>query len=35
LERLERRGERRRLLINLDDSLAIKDPDTRHLQGVD
>ena len=35
LERLERRGEPRRLLINLDDSLAIKDPDTRHLQGVD
>ena len=35
LERLERRGQCRRLLINLDDSLAIKDPDTRHLQGVD
>jgi hypothetical protein len=35
LERLERSGQRRRLLINLDDSLAIKDPDTRCLQGVD
>jgi hypothetical protein len=35
LERLERTGQRRRLLINLDDSLAIKDPDTRCLQGVD
>jgi hypothetical protein len=35
LERLERKGQRRRLLINLDDSLAIKDPDTSCLQGVD
>jgi len=35
LERLGRQGQRRRLLINLDDSLAIKDPDTRCLQGVD
>jgi hypothetical protein len=35
LERLERRDQPRRLLINLDDSLAIKDPDTRCLQGVD
>jgi hypothetical protein len=35
LERLERQGQPRRLLINLDDSLAIKDPDTRYLQGVD
>jgi len=35
LERLERRGLPPRLLINLDDSLAIKDPDTRCLQGVD
>lgn len=35
LTRLERKGQPRRLLINLDDSLAIKDPDTRCLQGVD
>jgi len=35
LERLEQQGQPRRLLINLDDSLAIKDPDTRCLQGVD
>jgi hypothetical protein len=35
LEQLERRGQPRRLLINLDDSLAIKDPDTHCLQGVD
>jgi len=35
LDRLESKGKPRRLLINLDDSLAIKDPDTRHLQGVD
>ena len=34
LERLEPQGQPRRLLINLDDSLAIKDPDTRCLQGV-
>jgi hypothetical protein len=32
---MEQLGQRRVLLINLDDSLAIKDPDTRHLQGVD
>jgi len=35
LERLERQDQPRRLLINLDDSLAIKDPDTRQLEGVD
>jgi len=35
LQQLERSSEPRRLLINLDDSLAIKDPDTRHLEGVD
>lgn len=35
LERLEQHGQPRRLLINLDDSLAIKDPDTHRLQGVD
>ena len=35
LERLERTGQPRRLLINLDDSLAIKDPRTHCLQGVD
>ena len=35
LERLQARGLPLRLLVNLDDSLAIKDPDTRHLQGVD
>jgi hypothetical protein len=35
IEYLERTGYPRRLLINLDDSLALKDPDTRCLQGVD
>lgn len=35
LERLARQGQPLRLLINLDDSLAIKDPDTRCLEGVD
>jgi hypothetical protein len=35
LERLRRQGQPLRLLINLDDSLAIKDPETHHLQGVD
>jgi hypothetical protein len=35
LERMEGQGQPLRLLINLDDSLAIKDPDTRCLQGVD
>ncbi len=35
LERLRAQGLPWRLLLNLDDSLAIKDPDTRHLQGVD
>ena len=35
LRQLEQKGQPRRLLIHLDDSLAIKDPDTRHLQGVD
>ena len=35
LERMSSRGQPRRLLIHLDDSLAIKDPDTRHLEGVD
>lgn len=35
LERLERTGQPRRLLINLDDSLAIKDARTHCLQGVD
>jgi hypothetical protein len=35
LERMERLGQPRRLLINLDDSLAIKDPSTHALQGVD
>jgi hypothetical protein len=35
LERIESRGQPRRLLIHLDDSLAIKDPDTRRLEGVD
>jgi hypothetical protein len=35
LGRLEQHGQPRRILINLDDSLAIKDPDTHHLQGVD
>jgi len=35
LERLEAQGQPRRLLIHLDDSLAIKDPYTRCLEGVD
>jgi hypothetical protein len=35
LERLKRKGQTRRLLINLDDSLAIKDPDTHRLEAVD
>ena len=35
LRRLEERGLPRRLLIHLDDSLAIKDPHTEHLEGVD
>lgn len=35
VERLRRQGQPLRLLINLDDSLAIKDPETHHLQGVD
>jgi hypothetical protein len=35
LAQLERLGQRRMLLINLDDSLAIKDPNTHCLQGVD
>jgi hypothetical protein len=35
LERIQARGQPRRLLIHLDDSLAIKDPDTRCLEGVD
>lgn len=35
IERIEQQGKPRRILINLDDSLAIKDPDTRRLQGVD
>jgi len=35
LQRLERQDQPRRLLINLDDSLAIKDADTRQLEGVD
>ena len=35
LERLRCRQEPLCILINIDDSLAIKDPDTRHLQGVD
>lgn len=34
LQRLPRDGSQR-ILISLDDSLALKDPDTRHLQGVD
>jgi len=34
LQRLRQRGQPLRLLINLDDSLAIKDPATSHLQGV-
>jgi hypothetical protein len=35
LEQLQRQGQCRRLLINLDDSLAIKDPHTHCLQAVD
>ncbi len=35
LQRLEERSQPRRLFLNLDDSLAIKDPYTRHLEGVD
>jgi hypothetical protein len=35
VDRLEKRGLPRRLLINIDDSLAIKDPDTHCLEGVD
>jgi len=35
LEGLEGNACLRRLFLNLDDSLAIKDPHTRHLQGVD
>jgi hypothetical protein len=35
LEQLDQSGQTQRLLICLDDSLAIKDPDTRCLQGVD
>jgi len=35
LQRLEEQGQPLRLLIHLDDSLAIKDPGTRRLQGVD
>jgi hypothetical protein len=35
LERIEARGQPRRLFIYLDDSLAIKDPDTRCPEGVD
>jgi hypothetical protein len=35
LERLQRRGQQRRLLINIDDSLAIKDPNTHCLEAVD
>jgi len=35
LQRLEQRDQRPLLLINLDDSLAIKDPTTHCLQGVD
>jgi hypothetical protein len=35
LQSLERHPQSRALHINLDDSLAIKDPDTRHLEGVD
>jgi hypothetical protein len=35
LKYLDQINQPRRLLINLDDSLAIKDPDTRCLQGVD
>ncbi len=35
LQRLRQRDQPLRLLINLDDSLAIKDPGTCHLQGVD
>lgn len=35
LQRLEDSSQPRCLFINLDDSLAIKDPYTRHLEGVD
>jgi hypothetical protein len=35
LQRLQQQGQPLRLLVNLDDSLAIKDPDTHCLQGVD
>jgi len=35
LARLEQQGQPRRLLINIDDSLAIKDPYTRCLEPVD
>jgi hypothetical protein len=35
LARIESRGQPHRLLIHLDDSLAIKDPDTRCPEGVD
>ncbi len=35
LTRLEEQDQPRCLLISLDDSLLIKDPDTRHLEGVD
>lgn len=34
LARLRQRGQARRLLINIDDSLAIKDPDTHCLEAV-
>jgi hypothetical protein len=35
LAHLDTLSEPRFLLVNIDDSLAIKDPDTRHLDGVD
>lgn len=35
LAHLDTLSEPRFLLVNIDDSLAIKDPDTRHLEGVD
>jgi hypothetical protein len=35
LTHLDTLNEPRFLLVNIDDSLAIKDPDTRHLEGVD
>ena len=35
LAHLKTLAEPRFLLVNIDDSLAIKDPDTRHLEGVD